>query len=155
MPTRNTKSLTTKGIRMIMDGAAAKAKEYGIAVTVAIVDSGGHLLMLERMEGGRFHTVYSATTKAVSAASNRRPTGMRGAQGQSLDTIHALGLALAAGPHNWTPMEGGFPIVFDGECVGGIGVSGGTWEQDAEVAKAGLAAVGTGPGETKGPNGLA
>ncbi len=111
------------------------------AVTVAIVDAGGHLLMLERMDGGRFHTVHSSTTKAVCAASNMRPTTTKGAQAQSLDTLHALGLALAAGPGNWTAMEGGFPIFIENECLGGIGVSGGDWEQDEAIAKVSLAAI--------------
>ena len=100
------------------------------------------LLLLERMDGGRFHTVHSSTTKAVSSASNRRPTTTRGAQGQDLDTLHAIGLSLAAGPAQWTAMEGGFPIFFEGECVGGIGVSGGDWEQDEDIARAAVKAVG-------------
>ena len=82
--------------------------------------------MLERMDGGRFHTVHSSTTKAVCAASNKRPTTAKGAQAQPLDTAHAIGLALAAGPERWTAMEGGYPIIVDGECIGGIGVSAGT-----------------------------
>ena len=141
MPVKETKKLTSKGVRMVMDTAIAKAKEFNIAVTVAIVDAGGHLLMLERMDGGRFHTVHSSTTKAVCAASNMRPTTTKGAQAQSLDTLHALGLALAAGPGNWTAMEGGFPIFMDNECIGGIGVSGGDWEQDESIAKVSLAAI--------------
>lgn len=144
MPVKETRKLTSKGVRMIMDAAVAKAEEFHIPVTVAIVDAGGHLLMLERMEGGRFHTVHSSTTKAVCAASNMRPTTTRGAQAQSLDTLHALGLALAAGPQNWTAMEGGFPIFIENECVGGIGVSGGDWEQDEIIAKTSLAAIGAG-----------
>jgi len=142
MPIKISKSLTSKGVRMMMDCAIAKAKEYEIAVTIAIVDAGGHLLMLERMEGGRFHTVHSCTTKAVCASSNRRPTSSKGAQGQPLDMLHAVGLALAAGPQNWTPMEGGLPIVVENECVGGIGVSGGTWQQDEEIAQAALKTIG-------------
>jgi uncharacterized protein GlcG (DUF336 family) len=142
MPVKNRKKLTSKGVRMIMTAAINKAEEFDIAVTVAIVDAGGHLLMLERMEGGRFHTVHSSTTKAVTAASNMRPTTTRGAQGQSLDTLHAVGLALAAGPQTWTAMEGGFPIFIDSECVGGIGVSGGDWEQDETIASVSLAAIG-------------
>lgn len=121
--------------------AVSEADDMGIAVTVAIVDAGGHLIVLERMDGGRFHTVHSSTTKAVTAASNRRPTTTRGAQGQDLDTVHAIGLSLAAGPDRWTAMEGGFPILVDGECVGGIGVSGGDWQQDQAIADAALAAV--------------
>jgi len=142
MPTKNAKMLTSKGVRMMMDAAMAKAEKFGIAVTVAIVDGGGHLLMLERMEGGRFHTVHSATTKAVCAASNKRATSPRGAQGQSLDVLRALGLALAAGPDRWTAMEGGYPILVGKECIGGVGVAGGDWRQDEEIAKAALESIG-------------
>lgn len=141
MPVKKAQKLTSKGVRMIMNTAIAKAEEFGIAVTIAIVDAGGHLLMLERMDGGRFHTVHSSTTKAVCAASNMRPTTAHGAQAQSLDTMHALGLALAAGPGNYTAMEGGFPIFMNNECIGGIGVSGGDWEQDEAIAKVSLAAI--------------
>ena len=137
-----TRRLTTKGAKSMLEAAVAKAEEFGIPITVAIVDAGGHLLVLERMDGGRFHTIHSSTTKAVCAASNRRPTTVRGAQGQSLDTLHALGLSLAAGPERWTAMEGGFPVFVDGDCVGGIGVSGGDWQQDEDIAKAALEAVG-------------
>jgi len=126
----------------MMDTALARAAELSITVTVAIVDDGGHLLMLERMEGGRFHTVHSATTKAVTAASNKRPTSSKGAQGQELDVLHALGLTLAAGPQNWTAMEGGYPVMVQNECIGGIGVAGGDWKQDEEIARAALTAVG-------------
>lgn len=126
----------------MMEAAIAKAEAFGIAATVAIVDAGGHIVLLQRMDGGRFHTVHSSLTKAVCAASNRRPTTTQGAQGQELDTLHAIGLSLAAGPERWTAMEGGFPILCDGECVGGIGVSGGDWEQDQRIAEAAIAAVG-------------
>src|SRR5690242_5912600 len=127
------KRLTLAGARKMMAAALAGAEKAGIAVTVAIADAGGNLLLLERMEGGRFHTVHSATTKAVCAASNRRITSPKGAQGQALDTAHALGLALAAGPERWTAMEGGCPILMDGECLGGIGVAGGSWDVDERI----------------------
>jgi uncharacterized protein GlcG (DUF336 family) len=142
MPFAASQRLTTGGAKSMLAAAIAKAEEYGIAVTVAIVDAGGHMLVLERMDGGRFHTVHSSTTKAVTSASNKRPTTTRGAQGQDLDTLHAIGLSLAAGPANWTAMEGGFPILVDGQCLGGIGVSGGDWKQDADIAKAAISAVG-------------
>ena len=142
MPIKAKKTLTSKGVRMMMDAALTRAVELDITVTVAIVDDGGHLLMLERMEGGRFHTVHSATTKAVTAASNKRPTTTKGAQGQEMDVLHALGLALAAGPKNWTAMEGGYPVMVENECIGGIGVSGGDWKQDQEIAQAALGAIG-------------
>jgi uncharacterized protein GlcG (DUF336 family) len=86
--------------------------------------------------------VHSSTTKAVTSASNKRPTTTKGAQGQDLDTLHAIGLSLAAGPTRWTAMEGGFPIIVDGQCLGGIGVSGGDWKQDEDIAKAAISAVG-------------
>src|SRR5216683_2031875 len=138
----DSKRLTAAGARKMMAAAIARAQEAGIAVTVAIADAGGHLLLLERMEGGRFHTVHSATTKAVCAASNKRVTGAKGAQGQSLDVAHALGLALAAGPDRWTAMEGGYPIIFEGECIGGIGVSGGDWATDEKIAQAAVESIG-------------
>ena len=128
------KRLTAAGARRVLDTAVARAKEAGIAVTVAVVDAGGHLVVLERMEGGKFHSVHSATTKAVCAASNKRNTGSTGAVGQSLDVLHALGLALAAGPERWTAMEGGCPIMAGSECIGGVGVAGGNWEFDERVA---------------------
>src|SRR5260221_9035903 len=120
MHTADTKRLTAAGAKKIMAAAISRAEKAGVAVSVAIVDAGGHLLLLERMDGGRFHTVHSATTKAVCAASNRRATGSKGAQGQALDVAHALGLALAAGAERWTAMEGGAPIMAGSECIGGI-----------------------------------
>jgi len=136
------KRLTTEGARKIKNAAVKAAEKAGISITVAVVDAGGHLLVLERMDGGRFHTVHSATTKAVCAASNKRPTGAKGAQAQALDTIHALGLALAAGPERWTAMEGGCPILVEGECIGGIGVSGGNFEFDERVAREAVESIG-------------
>ncbi len=141
MPFAPSHRLTTEGAKEMLAAAVSKAEDLGITITVAIVDAGGHLIVLERMDMGRFHTVYSSTTKAVTAASNRRPTTTRGAQGQDLDAVHAIGLSLAAGPDRWTAMEGGFPILVEGECVGGIGVSGGDWQQDQVIAQAALATV--------------
>jgi len=138
----DTKRLTSAGAKLMVAAAIAKAGEFGIAATVVVVDAGGHPMMLERMDGGRFHTVHSSTVKAVTASSNKRITTTQGAQGQDLDTLHAIGLTLAAGPERWTAMEGGYPIILDGECLGGIGVSGGDWQQDADIAAAALEAVG-------------
>ena len=131
----DSKRLTAAGARKAVDTALARAREAGVAVTIAVVDAGGHLMVLERMDNGKFHTVHSATTKAVCAASNRRGTGSKGAVGQSLDVAHALGLALAAGPERWTAMEGGWPILAGGECIGAVGVAGGSWEHDEQVAR--------------------
>ena len=135
------KRLTAAGARRIVDTAVEKARRENIAITIAVVDAGGHLMLLERMDGGKFHSVHSATTKAVCAASNKRPTGSTGAVGQSLDMLHALGLALAAGPERWTAMEGGCPIMAGGECIGGVGVAGGNFEFDERIAREAVAAV--------------
>lgn len=135
MDVADAKRLTAAGAKKIMAAAIARAQEAGIALTVAIVDAGGHLLLLERMDGGRFHTVHSATTKAVCAASTRRATGAKGAQGQALDVAHALGLSLAAGAERWTAMEGGCPIMLGTECIGAVGVAGGDWQFDERVAR--------------------
>ena len=136
------KRLTMDGAKKMMATAVGEADKAGIAISVAIADAGGHLVLLERMDGGRFHTVHSSTTKAVCAASNKRPTTAQGAQAQELDTAHALGLALAAGPERWTAMEGGCPVIVDGECIGGIGVSGGDWETDERIAHAAVESIG-------------
>ena len=134
--------LTLAGARKMMATAIGIAEAEHIPIAVAIADAGGHLVMLERMDGGRFHTVHSSTTKAACAASNKRPTTSKGAQAQALDTLHAIGLALAAGPERWTAMEGGYPIIIDGECIGGIGVSGGSWAFDDRLARAAVEAIG-------------
>ena len=141
----DSKRLTHAGAKKIADTAVAKARQAGIAISVAVADSGGHLIALERMDGGRFHSLHSATTKAVCAASNKRPTSSHGAQGQQLDLAHALGLALAAGPERWTAMEGGCPIIVEGECIGGVGVSGGDWATDERIARESVEAIGATP----------
>jgi uncharacterized protein GlcG (DUF336 family) len=138
----DSKRLTHAGAKKIADTAIAKARQAGIAISVAVADAGGHLIALERMDGGRFHSLHSATTKAVCAASNRRPTSSHGAQGQALDVAHALGLALAAGPERWTAMEGGCPVIVAGECVGGVGVSGGDWATDERIASEAVESIG-------------
>ncbi|MCC6887949.1 MAG: heme-binding protein [Hyphomicrobiales bacterium] len=135
------KRLTHRGAKTMVDTAVAQARAAGIAISCAVVDAGGHLMAFERMDGGRFHTLHSATTKAVCAASNRRLTTAKGAVGQDLDTTHALGLALAAGPDRWTAMEGGAPVLINGECIGGVGVSGGDWAADEQIARAAVESI--------------
>jgi len=136
------KRLTVDGAKKMMATAVEKAKQAGIAVSIAITDAGGHLILFERMDGGRFHSVHSATTKAVCAASNKRMTSARGAQAQELDVTHAIGLALAAGRERWTAMEGGCPVIAEGECIGGVGVAGGDWTTDERIAQAAVESIG-------------
>jgi uncharacterized protein GlcG (DUF336 family) len=137
----DSKRLTLAGAKKILAAATALGEQAGVALSVVIVDAGGHVLLIERMDGGRFHTVHSALTKAVCAASSRRPTSAQGAAGQPLDTVHALGLPLAAGAKRWTAMEGGSPILAGGECIGAVGVSGGSFEFDERVAREAAASI--------------
>ena len=107
----DSKRLTHEGAKKMMATAIEQARQAGIAIACCVADAGGHVVVLERMDGGRFHTLHSCTAKAVCAASNRRATSAKGAVGQDLDVVHALGLALAAGPERWTAMEGGVPVM--------------------------------------------
>ena len=70
----DSKRLTHQGAKKIMATAVELAGQAKIAISCAIVDAGGHVILIERMDGGRFHTVHSCTTKAVCAASKRAPT---------------------------------------------------------------------------------
>ena len=138
----DTKRLTNEGAKTMMTAAIEGARKAKAVVSVAIVDAGGHLILLERMEGGRFHTVHSSTAKAVAAASNKRPTSPKGAVGQDLDVVNAIGLTLAAGPGRWTATRGGCPVLVNGECIGGVGVAGADWETDLKLAQQAVEAIG-------------
>jgi uncharacterized protein GlcG (DUF336 family) len=137
-----TKRLTHEGARKMITVAIDQARAANIAISCCVVDAGGQVIALDRMDGGPFHTVYSCSTKAVCASSTKRKTSAKGAVGQTLDVAHALGLTLAAGATRWTAMEGGAPVIFDGECVGGIGVSGGDWETDQRIAQLSVESIG-------------
>ncbi len=137
-----TKRLTYDGARKMVAVAIEQARAAKIAISCCIVDAGGHVIALDRMDGGPFHTLHSCSTKAVCASSTKRKTSAKGAVGQTLDVAHALGLTLAAGASRWTAMEGGVPIMVDGECVGGIGVSGGDWETDQRIAQMAVESIG-------------
>ncbi len=127
--------LTAAGARAVLDAALAEAGRIGVPENVAIVDAGGHLLAFGRSDGARVGSVSIAITKAVSAATRKRPTAEEGG-GDATTTIR---LALAA--DRLTGLGGGFPIVVDGQVAGGIGVSSGTIDEDITVARAGLAAL--------------
>ena len=141
MDTKSSLKLTADGAEKILKAAIAKVKEMGIPMSVAIVDEGTHLLAFARTDGGKPHTVKIAIAKARAAASNRMPTGKVGSAGTPLDDFMATALMLAAGPDLYVTFLGGLPVEVDGHCVGGVGVSGGTGQQDVEVAQAGLAAL--------------
>ena len=134
--------LTHEGARKIMAVAIEQAREAKISISCCVVDAGGQVVALDRMDGAPFHTVHSCSTKAVCSSSTKRKTSAKGAVGQTLDVAHALGLTLAAGAARWTAMEGGVPVLFDGECVGGVGVSGGDWETDQRIAEMAVESIG-------------
>ena len=138
----DSKRLTNDGAKKMVATAIQHARDAGIAIAVAVADGGGHLILLDRMDGGKFHTVHTSTTKAACCASSKRLSTSKGAVGQELDVAHAVGLALAAGPERWTAMEGGVPILTNGECIGGVGVSGGDWETDLKIAQAAVESIG-------------
>jgi glc operon protein GlcG len=138
---RNQTRLTLMGARLIIAGAEAKAAELKLKVNVAVVDDGGHLLSFDRMDGARPASGYTALTKATTAATFRQETGPFPKGAATPDVLLSLSLqnAAAASGGKATTLLGGVPVVVDGQVVGGVGVGGGTGEQDAVIAKAGLA----------------
>jgi len=146
--TRGHVRLTLTGAKKAIAAAEAKAAEMKIKANIAVVDDGGHLLAFARMDGARPASAATAQTKAISAATMRMETGpLPGTvPSNASDLTVNLGVpsAAAAGGARVTTLYGGVPIVIDGEVVGAIGVGGGRGEQDAEIAKAGAAAVADG-----------
>ena len=104
-------------------------------MVICVVDDGGHLIYLERMDGAQVASVQVAQDKAVSAARYKRPT-------KAFEDAVTGGRMVVMKLAGAIPVEGGLPIVVDGELIGGIGVSGGTGAQDGEVAAAGLGVMG-------------
>jgi len=138
MLTRNNVRLTLEGARAILAAAEAKAWEIKIPQNIAIVDEGAHLLLFARMDGAKLSSVEVSLTKARSAALRRAPTGPSPANKPS--AMNSLGLALASDAR-LTCLRGGLPLMVDGQCVGGIGVSGGPDVEDVLVAQAGVDAL--------------
>jgi glc operon protein GlcG len=127
---------------LIVAAAKAKAAAMGWKMNLAVVDDGGHLLAFARMDGARPASVATAITKATTAATFRQETGPLPAKGDP-DLLLNLSLqnAAAASGGKITTLKGGVPIIVDGQVIGAIGVGGGSGEQDAEVAKAGIQAL--------------
>ncbi len=139
---RNQVRLTLDGARTIIAAAAAQAASMNIKQNIAVVDEGGHLLSFDRMDGARPASGYTAITKASTAATFRQPTGPIPAGASNPDPLLNLSLQLAAQASGGkiTTLLGGLPIVVDGQVIGGVGVGGGSGEQDAQVARAGVQA---------------
>jgi glc operon protein GlcG len=142
MITRPALKLNWEGTVKILQAAVRKAEESGVPMSVAVMDDGANLLGFARTDEGKPHNIKIAMAKARAAASNRKPTGKIGTMGNPIDDHMAIAIPLAAGPDMYVTFSGGLPIMVDGHCVGGVGTSGGTGEQDLAVAQAGLEALG-------------
>jgi glc operon protein GlcG len=126
--------LTLSLAKKIAAAAEAEALKRGSTVVIAVVDDGGYLLVLERLDDTQVASVDVGIAKARTAAIFRRPSKVFEDQVRD-GRVAALGLPGAA------PLQGGVPIVFDGKVIGAIGVSGNTPQEDEDIAKVGAAAI--------------
>ncbi|HQW87195.1 MAG TPA: heme-binding protein [Flavobacteriales bacterium] len=133
-----TRCITAAAAAAATQAAVAKAEALGIRINVAVTDASGTLMAFLRMPGAFLHSIDIAIDKAYTAASFGFPTS---AWGAALANDELLRAGLNARPR-LVLFGGGLPIVEGGERIGGIGVSGGSAEQDEVCAAAGLAALG-------------
>ena len=127
--------LTLVDVRAIAQAAEAEALARQWPVTIAIVDDGGHLLWLQRLDGAAAITAHIAPAKARTAALGRRESKVYE------DVINQGRMAFLSAPLLEGMLEGGVPVMVDGQCVGAVGVSGVKSNEDAQVAHAGIAAL--------------
>jgi glc operon protein GlcG len=141
--TRERIELNLAGAETIVAAAKAKAESMGVKVNIAVVDDGGHPLAFARMDGAPAASAYTAMTKAASAATFRPESGPLPPGGGEVDAHLSLSVQNAAAASGWkaTTLKGGVAILVEGQSIGGVGVGGGTGEQDAEVAKAAIQAL--------------
>jgi uncharacterized protein GlcG (DUF336 family) len=129
-------AITLEQAKKAMAGAEAEARKNNWNVVIVVLDSGGNLVMLHRMDGAQWGSIEVAREKAYSAVAFRRPTKVfEEAVGQGGVNLRILRLPGAS------PLEGGLPIVVDGKLIGGIGVSGVVATQDAQIGRAGIDAL--------------
>jgi glc operon protein GlcG len=138
--TRERVALNLAGAELIIAQGREKAMETKVNVNIAVVDEGGHLLAFARMDKARPASASTAITKATAAATMRLPTGPVKRSDADADLLLNLALqnAAAASGGKMTSLLGGVPVMIDGQVIGAVGVGGGTGEQDAEIAKAGI-----------------
>ena len=139
--TRNQLKLNLAGAELILAESRRQATDMKLKVNLAVVDDGGHLLAFARMDGARPASGYTAITKASTAATFRQATGPVPPGVATPDPLLNLSLqnAAAASGGKITTLLGGVPVVVDGQVIGAVGVGGGSGEQDAEIARAGIA----------------
>ncbi|MBT2700589.1 heme-binding protein [Bacillus sp. ISL-40] len=128
--------------KLMIEAAKKKSEEINVLETIAIVDDGGNLLALERMNGARITGPEISIAKAYTAAGHKRSTHLfnKEPNGPALPGNEAFGIQQML-PGKFAIFVGGFPIVVNGDVVGGIGVSGGNGEQDTAVGTAALQAL--------------
>lgn len=131
---RESRVLSIQASRTILAAAESEAQRNGWNVSIAVVDAAGDLVAFVRMDGASPASTEISRAKARTAARFKRPT-------KALEDAVAAGRTVLLSFEGITPVEGGVPIVVDGEVVGAVGVSGVTSAQDAQVAQAGVAGV--------------
>jgi uncharacterized protein GlcG (DUF336 family) len=122
-------------VKAIAAGAEAEAVKNNWAVTIAIVDDGGHLLWLQRLDGAPPLSAHIGPAKAHTAALGRRESKVYE------DIINGGRTAFLTVPDVKGLLEGGVPILKDGQCIGAVGVSGVKSNEDVQIARAGIAAI--------------
>ncbi len=134
MKTKST--LEFSDVKTIAAAAEAEALKNGWAVSIAIVDDGGHLLSLQRLDGAAPISAHIAPAKANTAALGRRESKVYE------DMVNGGRVSFLSVPDLRGLLEGGVPIMKDGQCLGAVGVSGVKSSEDAQIARAGMAAIG-------------
>jgi uncharacterized protein GlcG (DUF336 family) len=139
---RQTCKLELKEALAMAQAAVREAERIGVRQTVCIVDDGGYPLALQRMDGARITGPQIAWNKAFTAAGHKRSTHLftTPPNGPALPGTEAIAIQLSF-EGRFAAFVGGFPVVVDGEVIGGVGLSGGTGEQDTKCALAALAAL--------------
>ncbi|MEY3551125.1 MAG: GlcG/HbpS family heme-binding protein [Burkholderiales bacterium] len=133
---KNKFTLESDDIKAVAKAAEAEAIQHNWAVCIAIVDDGGHLLWLQRLDGAAPISAHIAPAKAHTAALGRRETKIYE------DIINGGRYSFMTAPLIEGMLEGGVPIIKDGQVIGAVGVSGVKSTEDAQIAKAGVAALG-------------
>lgn len=134
MKTKHT--LENADVKLIAAAAEAEALKNNWAVSIAIVDDGGHLLHFQRLEGAPAMSAHIAPAKAHTAALARKETKVYE------EVINGGRTSFLSAPTIKGMLEGGVPILKDGQCLGAVGVSGVKSSEDAQIAKAGIAVIG-------------
>ena len=122
-------------VKLMAAAAEAEATKNNWAVSLAIVDDGGNLLWFQRLDGAPPISTHIAPAKARTAALGRRDSKVYG------DMINGGRTSFLSAPELQGMLEGGVPVIRDGQCLGAVGVSGVKSTEDAQIAKAGVAAL--------------